>query len=133
MMRFLIPLAIFLVPNCVFAHPGGLNSSGCHNNRQTGSYHCHNGPPAPIAPQVTVTPAQQFTAPPPNALTITYDARLEIVQRLLKRLGYDVGNEFGIWNTKTEAAIRTFEATENLQSTGAVSDALVLALVKKLE
>lgn len=23
------------------AHGGGLNSEGCHNNRQTGDYHCH--------------------------------------------------------------------------------------------
>lgn len=25
------------------AHPGGLNSEGCHNNRKTGGYHCHQG------------------------------------------------------------------------------------------
>lgn len=25
------------------AHPGGLNAEGCHNNRRTGDYHCHNG------------------------------------------------------------------------------------------
>lgn len=25
------------------AHPGGLNSEGCHNNRNTGGYHCHRG------------------------------------------------------------------------------------------
>jgi hypothetical protein len=24
-----------------FAHPGGLNAEGCHNNRKTGDYHCH--------------------------------------------------------------------------------------------
>ena len=28
------------------AHPGGLNSEGCHNNRKTGGYHCHRGPSA---------------------------------------------------------------------------------------
>lgn len=26
-----------------YAHPGGLNSEGCHNNRKTGDYHCHQG------------------------------------------------------------------------------------------
>jgi hypothetical protein len=26
-----------------FAHPGGLNKEGCHNNRKTGEYHCHRG------------------------------------------------------------------------------------------
>jgi hypothetical protein len=25
----------------VFAHGGGLNKDGCHNNRKTGDYHCH--------------------------------------------------------------------------------------------
>ena len=31
-----------------FAHPGGLNAEGCHNNRKTGEYHCHRGS-APIS------------------------------------------------------------------------------------
>lgn len=29
------------VPEAVIAHPGGLNSEGCHNNWKTGDYHCH--------------------------------------------------------------------------------------------
>lgn len=24
-----------------FAHPGGLNAEGCHNDRKNGGYHCH--------------------------------------------------------------------------------------------
>lgn len=24
------------------AHPGGTNADGCHTNRTTGAYHCHN-------------------------------------------------------------------------------------------
>jgi len=33
------------------AHPGGLNSEGCHNNRKTGDYHCHrSGGSAAAAP-----------------------------------------------------------------------------------
>lgn len=31
-------------------HPGGLNSEGCHNNRKTRDYHCHQGP-SKAAPQ----------------------------------------------------------------------------------
>jgi hypothetical protein len=27
----------------VFAHGGGLDSYGCHNNRKVGNYHCHRG------------------------------------------------------------------------------------------
>lgn len=26
-----------------YAHSGGLNAEGCHNNRKTGEYHCHRG------------------------------------------------------------------------------------------
>lgn len=33
-------------PDVARAHPGGLNSAGCHNNRKTGDYHCHRGPRA---------------------------------------------------------------------------------------
>jgi hypothetical protein len=28
----------------VFAHGGGLNSEGCHNDRKNGGYHCHRAP-----------------------------------------------------------------------------------------
>ena len=33
------------------AHPGGLNSEGCHNNRKTGDYHCHRASSAPMRSQ----------------------------------------------------------------------------------
>lgn len=35
--------AFVALPVAVAAHPGGLNSEGCHNNRKTGDYHCHRG------------------------------------------------------------------------------------------
>lgn len=43
---FLLLLPWVTEPNesGAFAHPGGLNSEGCHNNRKTGGYHCHRGP-----------------------------------------------------------------------------------------
>ena len=28
----------------LYAHGGGLDAYGCHNNRKTGGYHCHRGP-----------------------------------------------------------------------------------------
>lgn len=36
-------LAQTLVPSPAFAHGGGLDRHGCHNNRKTGGYHCHGG------------------------------------------------------------------------------------------
>ena len=39
---FLFPLLIFNAS--LFAHSGGLNGQGCHNNKKTGGYHCHRTP-----------------------------------------------------------------------------------------
>jgi len=37
----------FLLPSSVFAHGGGLDSNGCHNDRKRGGYHCHGARTAP--------------------------------------------------------------------------------------
>ena len=36
-----VGVALIAAPVAVAAHPGGLNSEGCHTNRKTGDYHCH--------------------------------------------------------------------------------------------
>jgi hypothetical protein len=41
--------ALLAVRAPVSAHPGGLNSEGCHNNRKTGDYHCHGQGSQPVA------------------------------------------------------------------------------------
>uniref|UniRef100_UPI0040489E83 YHYH domain-containing protein n=1 Tax=Limnohabitans sp. TaxID=1907725 RepID=UPI0040489E83 len=43
-MKFLISVLFFVSPGIALAHGGGLDSSGCHNNRKTGDYHCHRAP-----------------------------------------------------------------------------------------
>jgi len=45
MRAFFFGLAAVVVAGIqpVLAHPGGLNSAGCHTNRRTGEYHCHGG------------------------------------------------------------------------------------------
>jgi len=40
---FIMAIGLFFTNISAVAHPGGLNSSGCHNNRKTGDYHCHGG------------------------------------------------------------------------------------------
>lgn len=40
-MKFVIATAIALASTFAFAHGGGTDSSGCHNERKTGTYHCH--------------------------------------------------------------------------------------------
>lgn len=36
--------------SAAWAHPGGLNAEGCHNNRKTGDYHCHGARRSTPAP-----------------------------------------------------------------------------------
>lgn len=38
----------FWLASPAFAHGGGLNAMGCHNDRKRGDYHCHRGAPAPV-------------------------------------------------------------------------------------
>ena len=37
-------IILILFSNSLFAHSGGLNGQGCHNNKKTGGYHCHRTP-----------------------------------------------------------------------------------------
>lgn len=39
-----------LLPSASYGHGGGLDSKGCHNNRKTGSYHCHRSQAKPSKP-----------------------------------------------------------------------------------
>ncbi|WP_368565690.1 excalibur calcium-binding domain-containing protein [Pseudoxanthomonas sp. UTMC 1351] len=54
-----------------WAHGGGLNKDGCHNDRKNGGYHCHRGggsftvAPARDIPRDDLAPAP--FAPPRNA------------------------------------------------------------------
>ena len=50
----------------VFAHGGGLNADGCHNERRTGGYHCHR-PQTRTRPVPTPRPT-----PRPRAAAGTY-------------------------------------------------------------
>jgi hypothetical protein len=50
------------------AHGGGLNASGCHNNRKTGDYHCHrsqggDGDPGASGPTPTSPSPREPSAP----------------------------------------------------------------------
>lgn len=61
-MRWLIILFSFgAFPATAFAHGGGLDASGCHNDRKRGGYHCHRSNSSP--PVVRSSPIRR--APPP--------------------------------------------------------------------
>lgn len=34
-------IAATLLSSLSFAHSGGTNAAGCHNDRKRGTYHCH--------------------------------------------------------------------------------------------
>lgn len=57
-MRALFLWVLSLVASQAFAHGGGLNAEGCHNNRKMGDYHCHRAPVAPEPRQATREPRQ---------------------------------------------------------------------------
>jgi hypothetical protein len=39
----LVAAGLLFFGGTAYAHGGGLNAEGCHNNRKTGDYHCHRG------------------------------------------------------------------------------------------
>lgn len=52
----------FIAAPAAWAHGGGLNKEGCHNNRKTGDYHCHRGGGS-SAPVPTLYPPRNNIAP----------------------------------------------------------------------
>ncbi|MDC1384022.1 YHYH domain-containing protein [Candidatus Puniceispirillum sp.] len=43
----MLVISLIIIPVVAFAHGGGLNALGCHNNKKTGGYHCHQGSDSP--------------------------------------------------------------------------------------
>lgn len=41
MYRFICSSFLIFAIGCAQAHPGGINAEGCHTNKKTGEYHCH--------------------------------------------------------------------------------------------
>jgi len=41
MKAFFVAIVLVVLSSVSFAHSGGTDSSGCHNDRKTGGYHCH--------------------------------------------------------------------------------------------
>lgn len=57
MKRLMLILALLAISPVAYAHGGGLNAQGCHNNRKTGDYHCHR--PQQAIQRPTPSPAQR--------------------------------------------------------------------------
>lgn len=40
-MKKIIAIVFLLATSAVYAHSGGTDANGCHNETKTGGYHCH--------------------------------------------------------------------------------------------
>jgi hypothetical protein len=130
MMRKLLVPAVFLaLAGSVYAHPGGLDASGCHNDRKNGGRHCHT--PKADAPAPRPAPVRAISAPP-TSNTKTIDVRVTIVQKILLKLDFDVEDSAGVVGTKTRDAVRLIERRNGLPETGIIDDRLVELLIEEL-
>lgn len=128
----LATLAAFWIAVPALGHGGGLNAAGCYNDRKNGGYHCHRGPSASVAAPrrstMPSTPPRSYIAPstllarPEPAET---DSKVETIQKLLVRLGYQPGPATGRMTPATQFAIMKFEEKEGLPIKGEASSAIL--------
>lgn len=132
-MRFIYrcSLSIFftsLLCASAYAHGGGLNAQGCHNNRKTGGYHCHRAPSKPAYKRTT---PQQYNSSGASSLSTSQNTEIILTaQYMLSGLGYDVGIPDGILGAKTQQAILVFQREQSLLPTGRADQTLLLHLAK---
>lgn len=80
-MKLFCALALLVICGSAAAHSGGTDAQGCHTNRKTGDYHCHDskGASAAAAPrQAAPTPSGGptcYTGPRGSTYTITKSGR----------------------------------------------------------
>ena len=111
-----------------YAHGGGLNAQGCHNNRKTGGYHCHRAPSKPAYERATL---QLYNAFDPDSLAASQNKDIILTaQYMLSGLGYYIGPPDGIFGVKTQQAILLFQREQSLLPTGRVDQSLLLNLAK---
>jgi len=120
-------------------HGGRLNSSGCHNVRKTGGYHCHR---SNYSPPKTKTRVTTVTQPSPRVSsklnTQELERRLDIpskdlssrekaieAQRYLAYLGFKFGVVDGLVGPKTRAAIQAYQRTRGLVVDGRITNYLL--------
>ena len=69
--------ALAVLAGTAWAHSGGLNTEGCHNDRKNGGYHCHRSPAAapPNANQLAPMRASGFKGGSGSAFRSCSEAR----------------------------------------------------------
>jgi hypothetical protein len=111
---FLIVMLSMFLAEIAGAHSGRTNSSGCHNNRKTGGYHCHGGGAGYRATKRKIHSPLSSDEPVINS-GVAADRNLILeVQRHLNRFGYAAGAEDGVVGKKTTESIRRFQRDNNI-------------------
>ncbi|MFZ2995223.1 peptidoglycan-binding domain-containing protein [Sphingobium sp.] len=67
-----------------------------------------------------------------RAISAAADSKVETIQKLLSRLGYQPGPATGLMNPKTQFAIMKFEETAGLPIKGEASSAILDALLSEI-
>ncbi len=127
-----------------FAHGGGLNAQGCHNERKTGGYHCHRSSYTPSASVVSKNSynagaallnnqqnenSVQAVPNPTNTTNFVnslggniQDDNVFAAQVVLKKNGCYSGSLDGVLGAETIYAIKLFQANLGKQITGELSE-----------
>lgn len=116
---FMILTMALLLEMPIFAHGGGLNAAGCHNDRKRGTYHCHRSGYSSPATSTALLSTNRSE----------YDVKS--IQILLEVLGYYSGSIDGIKGGDTRRAIRAFTLDQGLSSNISV-DRLIFELSEEV-
>ena len=128
-------ILLFLFSSCVVAHSGRTNSSGCHNNKKTGGYHCHNSGSSSNSYSSPLPKHHSSISKPISSYSndsYTSDV-VVLAQKYLNTLGYDAGPEDGIIGTKTRRAIEKFQRKIGELETGLPTYDLLQKLRKEID
>lgn len=114
-------LCLLLIPSLVFAHGGRTDKSGCHNDRKSGGYHCHNGGTPSQSPRASTNSTNTYSAKPQSltaqpASSQVRDANIAAykdlvfkIQTALNQRGYSAGEPDGVLGNQTVKAIKHFQ------------------------
>ena len=82
-----------------------------------------------LLPASTVT-AKEITAPMHDTATASSHFNLnKAVQRALRERGHDPGPVDGLWGTRSADALKAFQASQGLRTTGRIDPTIVDSLV----
>lgn len=130
----LLVVIIFFIGEA-YAHSGRTNSSGCHNNRKTGGYHCHNSGSGSSS-YLPNTKAKSYSSgnysySKSSTVNDSKKERVKKIQVLLKSKGYNPGPADGVVGKKTTDAIMKYQVNQGLKKDGLPTYSLLTNLNEK--